>query len=99
MSHDVADLTRGPAKIMFEVYREGSYDRRYRVVYFTELGEHDRDKELERCLAGESFLSGYLARPSRKEARAIITAALERLNDGEDVSPSELQAQLAPHLT
>jgi hypothetical protein len=86
------------AKIMFEVYREGGYDRRYRVVYFTELNDHNRDHELNRCLAGESFLSGFVAESSRKEARAIITDAIRRLNDGEELTPAGLEAELTPHL-
>ena len=87
----------GP-RIMFEVYREGAYDRRFRVCYFTELGEQERDRELNRCLAGESFLAGYLARGSRRESRAIIADALARLNDGEAVAPGELRSLLASHL-
>lgn len=94
----VGEAARAAAKIMFEVYREGGYDRRYRVVYFTELNDHNRDHELNRCLAGESFYSGYLAESSRKEARAVITAALRRLNDGEELTPEQLEAELAPHL-
>ena len=89
---------RASAKIMFEVYREGGYDRRYRVVYFTDLNDHNRDAELNRCLAGESFYSGYLAESARKEARAVISAALRRLNDGEELTPAQLEAELAPHL-
>ena len=49
-------------------------DRRYRVVYFTELNDHNRDTELNRCLAGESFYSGFLSEASRKDARAIISS-------------------------
>lgn len=94
----VGEAARAAAKIMFEVYREGGYDRRYRVVYFTDLNDHNRDHELNRCLAGESYLSGYLAESSRKEARAIITAALRRLNDGEELRPDALAAELAPHM-
>lgn len=93
-----ADTARGGAKIMFEVYRERGYDRRYRVVYFTELNDRDRDRELDRCLAGESFLSGFLAEASRKDARAVITSALERLNDGDGLTPEVLAAELEPHL-
>ena len=93
-----ADGTRGGPKIMFEVYREGGYDRRYRVVYFTELDDRNRDHELNRCLAGESFLSGYLAQDSRREARAVIGSALERLNDGDGLTPEALAAELEPHL-
>jgi hypothetical protein len=93
-----AETARGAARIMFEVYREGGYDRRYRVVYFTELNDHNRDHELNRCLAGESFLSGYLMESSRKEARAVIGSALKRLNDGDDLTPEGLAAELEQHL-
>jgi len=89
---------RAAAKIMFEVYREGGYDRRYRVIYFTELNDHNRDAELNRCLAGESVLSGYLAESARKDARAVISAALARLNAGEALTAEELEEELAPHL-
>ena len=30
-------------KIMFEVYREGTYTGKYRVVYYTELNEHNKE--------------------------------------------------------
>ena len=89
---------RATGRIMFEVYREGGYDRRYRVVYFTELNDHNRDTELNRCLAGESFYSGYLWESSRKEARAVISSALVRLNDGEALVPGDLERELQPHL-
>ena len=94
----IGEAAKAAAKIMFEVYRERGYDRRYRVVYFTELNEHNRDAELNRCLAGEGFLSGYLAAASRGQARALINVALERLNDGEQITPAQLWAELAPHL-
>lgn len=89
---------RAAGKIMFEVYREGGYDRRYRVVYFTELNDHNRDTELNRCLAGESFYSGFLWEASRKEARTVISSVLARLNDGEALAPDELERELGPHL-
>lgn len=94
----VGNTPRTAAKIMFDVYREGGYDRRYRVCYFTELNDHNRDTELNRCLAGESFYSGYLVESSRKDARVVIGQALKRLNDGEDLGPAQLEAELAPYL-
>jgi hypothetical protein len=94
----VDEASRAGAKIMFEVYREGGYDRRYRVVYFTELNDHNRDTELNRCLAGESFMSGYLSVASRKEGRAVIAAALARLNDGEELTPDDLRSELGERL-
>ena len=94
----VGEAARTAAKIMFEVYREGGYDRRYRVVYFTELNDHNRDTELNRCLAGTSFYSSFLREDTRKEARIVINKALERLNDGEELSPAQLEAELGAFL-
>ena len=94
----MGETARTAAKVMFEVYREGGYNRRYRVVYFTELNDRNRDAELNRCLAGESFLSGYLREDARKEGRVVINDVLRRLNDGEDVPPEDLEADLAPHM-
>lgn len=94
----VGEAARAAAKIMFEVYREGGYDRRYRVVYFTELNDHNRDTELNRCLAGTSFYSSFLREDARKEARVVINKAIERLNEGEDLAPSDLEAELGPYL-
>ncbi len=90
----VGEAAKVAAKIMFEVYREGGYDRRYRVVYFTELNDNNRDTELNRCIAGTSFYSSFLKEETRKEARIVINKALERLNDGEDLSPAQLEAEL-----
>lgn len=92
------DPHRAAAKVMFEIYREGGYDRRFRVIYFTELNEHNRDHELNRCLAGESFYSGYLREDARKEARPAIASILGRLNDGEEMRPDEVEGELQAHL-
>ena len=85
-------------KVMFSIYREAVYNGAYRAVYFTELGDHDRDREINRAMAGESFLDGYLLERSKREAKAIINAALARLNDGQPVDPDELREDLAGHL-
>jgi hypothetical protein len=85
-------------RVMFEVYREASYNRRYRVVYFTELGDHNRDTEINRAMAGESFLDGYLAESRKGEGKTVIAQALQRLNDGETLDPEALRRDLAEYL-
>lgn len=82
-------------KIMFEIYREAGYDRRYRVVYFTELSERSRDLEIGRALAGEHVLDGFIPLEHSERAKGLIAALLERLNAGEPVSGEELAAALA----
>lgn len=85
------------AKIMFEVYREEGYDRRYRVVYFTELNDHNKEQEINRALAGRHFLDGFIREKRKEEAKEIIDAFLRRLNGGEEPSAEELVAVLGEH--
>jgi hypothetical protein len=85
-------------KVMFEVYREASYNRRFRVVYFTELNEHNKETEINRAMAGDHFFDGYLSGYHKEEAKAIIERALARLNSGERVLPEELEKELVPYL-
>jgi hypothetical protein len=85
-------------KVMFQVYRDVTYNGDYHVVYFTELNEHNKDTEIDHALAGEAFLDGYLKESTKKEAKQVIAHALKRLNEGEAVTPEELREALAPHL-
>jgi hypothetical protein len=83
---------------MFEVYREASYNRRYRVVYFTELNDNNKEAEINRAIAGDHFFDGFLDDKGKDEAKLIIERTLERLNQGEQVTPQELEQDLAGHL-
>jgi len=89
---------RNSDKIMFEVYREASYNRRYKVVYFTELNEHNKEFEINRAMAGDHFFDGFLRDATKEEAKAIIDRTLERLNEGEQVRPEELERELTGYL-
>ena len=86
---------RESEKIMFEVYREASYGRKYKVVYFTELNEHNKEAEINRALAGDHFFDGFLRENKKEAGKEIIDRALERLNGGEAVAPEELEQELA----
>jgi hypothetical protein len=83
---------------MFEVYREASYNRRYKVVYFTELNEHNKEFEINRAMAGDHFFDGFLKGATKGEAKLIIDRTLERLNEGEEVGPEELERELGQYL-
>lgn len=89
---------RESEKIMFEIYREGSYNRRFKVVYFTELNDNNKEAEINRAIAGEHFYDGFLKESGKEEAKAVIDRALERLNGGEQVRPEELEKELAKYL-
>ncbi len=83
-------------KIMFQVYREAGYNRKYRVVYFTELHDHNRETEINRALAGEAFLDGFIRNFKKDQAKQIIENAIRKLNDGEVVKPEDLAKELDP---
>jgi len=83
---------------MFEVYRDKSYDRDFRVVYYTELEDHNKESEINRALAGEHFVDGYLRNYGKDDAKKVIDGLLERLNSGEVVTGEEFLAALGEHV-
>lgn len=85
------------SKLMFEIYRE-NYSREYRVVYFTELNDHNRDTEISKALAGEHFYNGFIREFRKEDAKRIIDSVLNRLNHGEPVTPEGLEDALAGHI-
>jgi len=85
-------------KTMFEIYRDHLYTGRYRVVYFTELQDHNKETEINHALAGEHFFDGYLRNFRKEEAKRIIAGLLERMNAGEALSPEDIRAALGEHL-
>jgi hypothetical protein len=85
---------RESEKVMFEIYREASYNRRYKVVYFSELNEHNKEVEINRAMAGDHFFDGFLNGARKDEAKAIIDRMLLRLNNGEKAQPDELEQEL-----
>ncbi len=84
-------------KVMFEIYREGTYSGRFRVVYYTELNENNKEWEINRAMAGEHFYDGFIRNYRKDEAKDIIEAVLKRLNDGERLSADDVESALGEH--
>lgn len=85
-------------KVMFEIYRETEYTGKYRVVYFTELQDHNKETEINRALAGEHFFDGFIKNFGKDEAKEIINSVLNRLNNGETIDAQEVERALAGHM-
>jgi hypothetical protein len=85
-------------KVMFEIYRETEYTGQYRVVYFTELSDHNKETEINHALAGEHFFDGFIKNYRKDEAKAIIDGLLGRLNGGEHVEPQEVERALGDYM-
>jgi len=81
-------------KVMFEIYREAAYTGKYRVVYFTELNENNKEFEINRALSGEHFYDGFIKNYRKEEAKDIIDGLLKRMNDGERLTPKDVEQAL-----
>lgn len=81
-------------KVMFEIYRETSYNRKYRVIYFTELNEHNKEYEISRAMSGEHFYDGFIRNLRKDDAKNIIDGLLKRMNSGEEVTPTDVENAL-----
>ena len=85
-------------KVMFEIYRDATYTGKYRVVYYTELNENNKEWEINRALSGEHFYDGFIKNYRKDEAKEIINTILNRLNEGERVAPEEVEHALGEHM-
>ncbi len=79
---------------MFEIYREAEYSGQYKVVYFTELNEHNKETEINRALAGEHFYDGFIHDFRKEDAKRVIAALVARLNAGERLEPRDVEQAL-----
>ena len=77
-------------KVMFEIYKETTYSGRFRVVYFTELQDHNKEWEISRAMAGEHFYDGFIRGYKKEEAKQAIDRILKRLNEGERLDRAEV---------
>jgi hypothetical protein len=85
-------------KTMFEVYRDTRYGSQYRVVYFTELQDHNKETEINRAMAGDHFVDGFIRDLHKEEAKGVIDQLLGRMNNGVRIAPDEFLAALGDHL-
>jgi hypothetical protein len=79
---------------MFMIYRDKTYTDKYRVCYFTELDDHNKENEINKALAGEHYYDGFIKNFKKDRAKEIIDGFLERLNQGENIVPGELSKAL-----
>lgn len=85
-------------KVMFEIYRDLKYTGRYRVVYFTELQDHNKETEINTAMLGEHFYDGFIKEYRKEEAKDIIEKLLNRLNAGERMQTGDIDAALGDHI-
>ncbi|MBT4033383.1 MAG: hypothetical protein HOB84_04310 [Candidatus Marinimicrobia bacterium] len=80
---------------MFEIYRDNTYSKEYRVVYFSELNDHNRDKEIDRAMLGDHYYDGYFLTLKKERAMRDIDGVVDRLNTAGDMDLDELKRELS----
>ncbi len=91
-------LTSDSKKVMFEIYRDADFGGRYKVVYFTELGEHDKATEIDNAMRGQHIFDGFLLHRERNQAKQVVDEILDRLNRGEQIDEAAIRESLQPYL-
>jgi hypothetical protein len=85
-------------KIMFEIYKETTYTGKYRVVYFTELQDHNKETEISHAMAGEHIYDGFIRVYRKDDAKEMIGKLLDRMNNGEAISAAQIESELKPYI-
>ena len=85
-------------KIMFEISKENIYSGGYRVVYFSELDDHNKDKEIDRAMKGDHYFDGFIFTLKKERAMKQIQGIVDRLNGGESLNSEHLERQLKEFL-
>jgi len=85
-------------KVMFEIYRAIDSNGVYRVVYFTELDDHNKEKEINDAMRGDHVFDGFIRNFSKEEAKRAVARMLERLNAGELLDRSAIERELKPFM-
>lgn len=86
-------------KTMFEIYREKEFNRKFRVVYYTELTEHNKETEINQALNGETIFDGFLKDRLKENGKIVIRELLKEMNsNGNSLNREEIKNKLSEFL-
>lgn len=89
-------------RTMFEIYREADYNRAFHYIFYTDLEEHGRDAEIAKAANGVTVFSGFLDDDKKEDARQVVEAIVDDLNDMDEddagMEPSEIAKRLEGYL-
>ncbi len=85
-------------KIMFEIYKDKLYKNDYRVVFYTELNEHNKHAEINRAMSGEHYFDGFIKDYRKDEAKNVIAKIVSDLNNGNLVKPDDIKELLKEYI-
>lgn len=94
----VATSMAADDKTMFEIYRESDYNRAFHSIFYTDLEEHAREREIAKAAAGQTVFSGFVADERKEAAREEIERIVDELNDMDEDEAGMPKAQIEQRL-
>lgn len=86
-------------KTMFEIYREKEFNKKFKVVFYTELTEHNKETEINHALNGETIFDGFLKDLKKENGKAVIKDLLKEMNvKQEPFTADEIKSKLGEYL-
>lgn len=89
-------------KTMFEIYRETDYNRAFHSIFYTDLDEHVREREIAKAASGETVFTGFIADERKEAAREEIDRIVDELNDMDEdeagMPKASIEQRLAAYL-
>jgi hypothetical protein len=85
-------------RTMFEIYRETDYNRAFHSIFYTDLDEHEREREIAKAASGETVFTGYIHDDRKELARARIDGIVDELNASDDDDERMDAAEIARRL-
>ncbi len=82
------------AKIMFEIYLDTTYTNKHEAVYYTELGEAQKDPAITRAVNGLHVYDGFSSEWRSDEAKALVKTICAEHDEGATFTSSQITTRL-----
>lgn len=86
-------------KSMFEIYREKGFNKKFKLIIYTELNEHNKETEINRALDGDTVFDGFLKDSRKEEAKKILKDMIGEMNMNDNaLSENAIREKLLEYL-
>jgi len=86
-------------KSMFEIYREKGFNRKFKLIIYTELNEHNKETEINRALDGDTVFDGFLKDSTKNEAKKVLKEIIDEMNKADAaLEENKIKEKLSEYL-
>ncbi len=86
-------------KSMFEIYRERGFNKKFKLIIYTELNEHNKETEINRALDGDTIFDGFLKDSTKNDAKKILKEMIDEMNKKDEaIDGGKIKEKLGEYL-